>query len=262
MKEKTKPQSNTVERREKILEMLSEKGKVLVQELSKKFEVSDVTIRNDLEQLEKKNMLIRARGGALLPGNFVASDFRITEKIKLHYAEKERIGKKAVDYIQESETIYLDAGTTTFQIARQMGNLKNLTVVSNALNIINQLLNYRGMNIIVLGGYLRKNSLSLVGPMAIKNINDLYVDKVFLGVDGFDTERGIYTPNMEEAYFTENLVKNAKKVIVVTDSSKFKRKSLYFFCPVEKIDVVITDQNIPEKDLNQLQNLGIEVIRV
>ncbi len=262
MSNKVQPHRNTVERREKILEMLSENGKVLVHELSKKFDVSDVTIRNDLEQLEKKNMLIRARGGALLPGNFVASDFRITEKIKLHYSEKERIGKKAVEFIQDSETIYLDAGTTTFQIARHIRGVKNLTVISNALNNINQLVNHKEINLIVVGGYLRENSLSMVGPMAIKNINDLYVDKVFLGVDGFDAERGIYTPNMEEAYFTQNVVKNAKKVIVVTDSSKFNRKSLFFFCPVEKIDMVITDQNIPEKDLDQLLNLGIEVILV
>jgi len=252
--------SSTIERRKTILQQINEKGQVLVQELSKQFEVSEVTIRNDLKQLEKKDMLIRARGGAMKIERGVGIDYKLSQKDKLHIKEKARIGKKAVQLIKEGDTIILDSGTTTMEIAKNLDQINDITVICNALNIISHLIHLKNINLIIPGGYLRKNSLSLVGPLAEKNLQNLYVDKVFIGVDGFDTKYGIYTPNIEEAYFNEIMIKVSKEVIVVCDSSKFLRRSLAFICGTDKIHYVITDNEIPEEDKKRLEDAGIKVI--
>lgn len=257
---KTRKRSSTVERRKTILHHLNESGQVLIPELSNEFGVSEVTIRNDLEQLEKKNMLIRARGGAIKKEGGVGIDYRISEKNKLNSEEKARIGRRAAQMINDQDTIIIDSGTTTMEIAKNIGHLNDLNVVCNALNIISQLIHYKNINIIIPGGYLRKNSLSLVGPLAEKNLQNLFVDKVFMGVDGFDTKHGIYTPNLEEAHCGELMIKIAKEVIVVCDASKFLRRSLAYICGINKIHTVITDSGILEEDKKRLEDAGIKVI--
>jgi DeoR family transcriptional regulator of aga operon len=257
---KMRKRSSTIERRKSILHQINEAGQVLVHELSKEFEVSEVTIRNDLEQLEKKNMLIRARGGAIKTESGVGIDYRLSEKDKLNIEEKVRIGKKASQLINEHDTIIIDSGTTTMEVAKNLGHLSDITVVCNALNIFSQLVQFKNLNLIIPGGYLRKNSLSLVGPLAEKNLQNLYVDKVFIGVDGFDTRQGIYTPNIEEAYFNQIMIKISKEVIVVCDSSKFSRRSLAHICGIDKINCVITDTGIPDEDRKRLEDAGIKVI--
>lgn len=251
---------STVDRREKILKMIAEHGKVYVHELSALFKVSEVTIRNDLEQLEKKNHLIRARGGAIKLEGQVSLDFNLSDKHKLHMAEKIRIGKKASELISDSETIILDSGTTTAEIARNLGSFKNVSVITNAINIVNILVQYPSINIIIPGGYLRQNSLSLVGPFAAKNFRNLYVDKLFIGVDGFDPVMGAFTPNIEEAHLNEIMIDIAKEVILVADSSKINRRSLSFICPVSKIDTFVTDEGLSKHDRAILEENGMHVI--
>jgi len=250
----------TVDRREQILKLITEKGKVYVHELSALFSVSEVTIRNDLDQLEKKNHLIRARGGAMKIEGQVSLDFKLSDKHKLNFAEKAAIGKKAATLISESETIILDSGTTTAQIAKNLSNFKNLTVVTNAINIVNTLAQYSDINVIMPGGYLRKNSLSLVGPLAEKNFRQLFVDKAFIGVDGFDVTMGAFTPNIEEASLNEIMIEVAKEIIIVADSSKLNRKSLSLICPVSKINTLVTDSGISEVDHKKLMDRGVNVI--
>jgi DeoR family transcriptional regulator of aga operon len=257
---KTQKKYSTVERRKGILHQLNETGQVLVHELSKEFEVSEVTIRKDLDQLEKKNTLIRARGGAIRRDGGVGIDYHLSEKDKLHNEEKTKIGKKAAQLINEHDTIIIDSGTTTMEVAKNLTHFKDITVICNALNIISQLSLLNNVNLIIPGGHLRKNSLSLVGPLAEKNLQNLFVDKVFIGVDGFDTKHGIYTPNIEEAYFNEIMIKTSKEVIVVCDSSKFLRRSLAYICDIAKINCVVTDNGIPDEDKNRLEEAGIKVL--
>ena len=254
--------SSTVERRKSILHKINESGKVFIPDLSKEYEVSEVTIRNDLKQLEKKNMLIRARGGAIKIETGVGIDFHLSEKDKMHSEQKARIGMKAGQLINEHDTIILDSGTTTMMISKNLSHLKDVTVVCNALNIINHLAFLPNINLIVPGGYLRKNSLSLAGPLAEKNLQNLYVDRAFLGVDGFDTKQGIYTPNIEESCLNEIMIRNSKEVIVVCDSSKFLRRSLAYICNITKIHCIITDEGIPAEDKKRLEDAGVRVIIV
>jgi DeoR family transcriptional regulator of aga operon len=253
-------EESTVSRRKKILELLSKTGEVLVQKLSKEFLVSEVTIRNDLDQLEKKNMLIRARGGAIKMEAGVGLDQRLADKHKINYAEKARIGKRAAQLVSEGDTIIIDSGSTTAEMVKNLPDFQDLTVITNALNIANQLMVKPYVNMIIPGGYLRKNMLSLVGPQAEKSLRNFNVDKAFLGVDGLDTKHGIFTPNVEEARLNELMIEVSKEVILLADSSKFKKRSFAFICLINQIDKVITDNKIPEDDKKRLLDAGVEVI--
>lgn len=258
---KTPVQHNTVERRKKIILKLTDQDQVFVNELSKEFGVSEVTIRNDLEQLEEKKLLIRARGGAMSINQAVSFDQHLGEKHKLNMNEKTRIGKAAALLINNNDTVIIDSGTTTLEIIKNLSpTLSQVTIITNALNIAQNLFSSPNINLIIPGGVMRQNSFSLIGPLAEKNFKNFFVDKVFLGVDGFDTTTGISTPNMEEAFLNQIMIEVAKEVIVVTDSSKFLRKSLAFICKLDRISTVITDSGISEADKKRLTDANIKVI--
>ena len=253
--------TSTVGRRAIILEKLDKDGQVNVPELSKELKVSEVTIRNDLIRLEQKNMLIRARGGAIKIDR-VGIDFTLSDKNKQHFEEKKRIGKAAAGLVEDGDTIILDSGTTTMEIARNLLNVNNLTVITNALNIANQLADHQKANVIIPGGFLRKNSLSLVGGAAEENFRNYFCDRLFLAVDGFNTTHGLSTPNVEEAHLNRVMIEISKQVIVVADSSKFHKRSFAFISPITDVDVVITDSEIPAEDRKKLENAGVKLIIV
>jgi len=252
---------STVSRRAKILDEIESKEQVSVSELSKMFNISEVTIRNDLGQLEKQNMLIRARGGAIkIKYQRRGIDPSLSDKQKEFLKEKQLIAKAAVKLIEEGDTLVLDSGTTTTELAKNLQQFKNLTIITNALNIASILSEYEGINIFMPGGSLRKNSLSLVGVLADENLEKFYCDKLFLGADGFDTSYGLSTPNSEEAHLNQVMIKVAKKVIVVADSRKFEKRRFSFIGPISVVDVVITDSGIKEEDKIRLEKNGVKVI--
>jgi DeoR family transcriptional regulator of aga operon len=252
---------STVDRRVYIIDKLNSTGQVDVSTLSRELEVSEVTIRNDLEKLEEKNILIRARGGAIKLDR-VSADFSISDKHKQHSEEKKRIGTAAAQFIQDGETIILDSGTTTMEIVKNLPKTITLTVISNALNIANQLSEHPDVNLIIPGGIFRKKSLSLVGSAAEESFKNFYCDKLFLAVDGIDPTYGLSTPNLEEAQINRVMISISKQVIVVTDSSKFHKRCLAFISPINNIDMVITDTGILPEDQAKLENSGIKVIVV
>jgi len=246
----------------KILEILDKNGQVKVTELSELFDVSVVTIRNDLAHLEEKGLLIKTRGGGIKTSLRVGIDYKLNEKAQIKSVEKQLIGKKAASIIEDNDIVIIDSGTTTLEITKNLHELNNLTVITNALNIASQLVDYENMRVILLGGLLRNTSLSLIGPIAENSIKSFYCDKVFLGVDGIDSTYGISTPNPEEAHLNKLMISISKQVIVVTDSSKFKKRSFMHIAPMSQIHTVITDSNIPGDELKNLQNAGIEVLTV
>lgn len=255
----TTPKDVTTDRRAKIIEEIETFGIVKVSDLSKKFGVSDVTIRNDLVQLEKKNILVRAHGGAM-KFQRVGVDFELDIKSKKNLLEKERIGKKAASLIKDGDTIILDSGTTTLQIAKNVSKIKDLTVITNSLNIAGQLVDFQNVKVIMPGGNLRRKSLSLIGPIAENTLKNYYCDKAFLGVDGIDTSYGISTPNSEEAYLNNIMINISREIFVVTDSSKFLRKSFAYIAPLSKINTVITDSKIPNEEKISLENSNTNLI--
>jgi DeoR family transcriptional regulator of aga operon len=247
----------TAERRSKIVQLLDDLGQVNVKILSQQMDVSEVTIRNDLDKLEKNKLLIRAHGGAF-KANKIA--MKVSEKKSINLEFKRKIGKKAVSLIEEKDSIILDSGTTTFEISSNLENIENITVISNALDIVNNLAKFKNLQVFMPGGYLKEFSMSLIGPMAERNLRQLYCNKLFLGVDCIKPNVGVFTHHMEEAYLNQIMIEIAEEVIVVSDSSKFKKTGLAFIVGFDKIDKIITDANIEEEFVYMLEKHNVEIV--
>ena len=249
------------ERRRAILDLLSRQGRVLVTELAPHFETSQVTIRKDLEVLHARGLVHRTHGGALPSRDGALEDPTLREKEKLHRQEKLHIADNAASKVKEGQVLILDSGTTTTAIARALRTCQNLTIITNAVNIAAELAG-TSVEVILTGGTLRKNSFSLVGPIAEETLRRLSADLLFLGVDGFDVHYGLSTPNLLEAKVNRVMVEVAKKTVAVCDSSKFGRRSLSLIAPPSSLQEVITDRGVPKSDLRALKQAGIEVTLV
>lgn len=249
---------NAAQRRDYVHKLLREQGHVTVSELSDDLGVSEVTIRKDLNYLEGYNLLVRTHGGAILPNRFVY-DRPFEEKAKQHSEEKSRIGKEAAGLVKDdNDTLFLDAGTTIMQVARHLTNKKNLMAVTNAVNVALELITRTDAEVLMLGGMLRPNSASVVGPFAEEMVEQHACSKLFLGVDGFDINHGLTTTHPLEAHVNRLMIENSDQVIVLTDSSKFSRRGLSRICEVDKINMVITDEGAPEGTVKELEEMGIE----
>lgn len=249
------------ERRRAILEALNREGRVLVADLAHMFHTSQVTIRKDLEALHAHGLVHRTHGGALPAREGALEDPSLREKEKLHRKEKLRIADAAAAMVKEGQVVILDSGTTTSAIARALRNFRNLTIVTNAVNIAADLATAT-VEVILTGGTLRTNSFSLVGPIAEDTLRRLSADILFLGVDGFDVHHGLSTPNLLEAKVNRVMVEVSKRTVAVCDSSKFGRRSLSQIVPPSSLHEVITDRGIPKSDLRVLKKAGIEVVLV
>src|SRR5271163_3190110 len=242
------------ERRREILAVLHRDGRVLVKDLARQFHISQITIRKDLEFLDEQGVIQRTHGGALL-------DPSLREKEKLHRKQKTQIAAAAARLVEEGQSVLLDSGTTTTAVARALKDMAQLTVITNAINIAAELAGTH-IEVILTGGMLRKNSFSLVGPLAERTLRQLSADILFLGVDGFDTRAGLFTPNLLESEVNRTMVEIARRTIAVCDSSKFGRRSLCNIMPVTAVDEVITDKQIPKSDLHALKDAGVKVTLV
>jgi DeoR family fructose operon transcriptional repressor len=240
--------------------MLDNEASVLVGDLSRLFQVSEVTIRKDLRELEESGMLKRMHGGAV---NIATATFEPTmvEKEEEYRSEKTAIARAALELLGSDNAILLDAGTTTFQLACLLKTRKErLTVVTNAINIAAELAGVESVDLIITGGNLRQRTLSLVGPIAEKTLGGLSVDKAFISTNGLDLEHGLTTPNIYEAEIKRMMIKSARQVILMADHSKFGQVLLSSICSLAEIDCVITDAGTPEDYLAKLRDSGIEVI--
>ena len=249
------------ERRRSILELLQRDGRVLVKDLARHFRISQITIRKDLEVLDSQGVVHRTHGGALPVQARALLDPTLREKEKLHRKEKLRIAEAAVRFVEEGQSVLLDSGTTTTAIARALKGMSRLTVITNAINIAAELAGTH-IEVILTGGMLRKNSFSLVGPLAEQTLRQLSADILFLGVDGFDTHAGLFTPNLLEAQVNRAMVEIARRTVAVCDSSKFGRRSLCSIMPATSVHEVVTDKLIPKSDLRALKELGVKVTLV
>ena len=249
------------ERRRAIVELLNRDGRVLVAHLARHFRTSQVTIRKDLEILHAHGRVHRTHGGALPAQESAREDPTLREKRKLHRKEKLQIAAAAARMVKEGQVVILDSGTTTTEIARALRDFENLTIVTNAVNIAAELAGST-LEVILTGGTLRKNSFSLVGPIAEETLRRLNADILFLGVDGFDVRHGLSTPNLLEAKVNRAMMDVARLSVAVCDSSKFGRRSLSTIAPPSSVHHVITDRNIPRSNLNTLRKAGIPVTLV
>ncbi|MFB9278410.1 DeoR/GlpR family DNA-binding transcription regulator [Cohnella cellulosilytica] len=248
------------ERKEAIVKLVNERKKVLVPELIDYFKMSPATIRNDLRDLEAAGLIKRTHGGAI-PSSAIRVGFEMdsnSKNVELVPA-KEAIARKAVEWVEEGDIIVLDTGTTTLEMAKRLLHKKNVTVIVNDIEIASVLEKFEGVNVVIIGGTLRRNFHCTVGPFAVKLLSELNVDKVFLGTNAFSAEKGCTTPDINQAEIKKTMVQIATQVIVLCDSSKIGKNSFVQFAPPSDIDALVTDDNVDSALLKEISETGIDV---
>ena len=248
------------ERRRLIVELVEQQGRATVDELATRFGTSTVTIRADLDMLARNSAIARSHGGAL-PVAAVASDTPLNIKETRWHAQKLRIGQAAAAMIRDGETIILDSGSTTVEIARQIRQMKfeSLTVITNALNIAMELSGMPQIRVMMLGGLLRQTSYSLVGPDAEQTLAKLSADRLFLGVDGLDPNVGVTTPDPLEASLNALMIRVSRQTVAVLDASKLGQRSLSVITPLVNLHLVITDSSADPAIVETLREAGVDV---
>jgi DeoR family transcriptional regulator of aga operon len=247
------------ERRHRIVELLREHGRVTVEAMASRFATSAVTIRSDLAALEAAGALERTHGGALPSKD--EEDRPLAVKQTLHHAEKVRIAQLAAALIKDGETVILDSGSTTAEIAKQIRKLElqSINVITNALNIATLLADLPFVQLIMPGGILRPESNSLSGHMAEAALANLHADRLFLGADGLDPERGVMTPHLPEAQLNAKMIAISGQVIAVADSSKLRRRNISLIARVDQLHMLITDTAADPDVVAELERRGVEV---
>ena len=250
--------STLTERHQHILSRLKQQGNVKVIDLCNDLNVSSVTIRKDLKLLEDKNLLFRTHGGGTL-ANPYTSDRPVNEKEKIRAEEKMNIGATAAMLIEPNDCIIIASGTTVLSLARNIKAIGNLTVITAALNVAGELVHHPDIEVLLLGGILRKSSTSVTGPYAEKILEDFSCSKLFLGVDGIDIEFGLTTTNVMEAQLNRKMITAAQKTIVLADSTKFGKRGFGRICGLDDVEQIITDSGISDHNVQTLRGMGIEV---
>jgi len=246
-------------RRKKIIELLREHGEVRVSELVKLFNISSVTARADLEALEREGKLRRLRGGAVL---WEARRFELPLEVTrtLHAKEKEAIGRKAASLVKNGDVVILDVGSTTTEMAKAFSpDLKDVVVITNALNIALLLEGHPGVSVIVTGGKLRPLQHSLINPFGTLLLEELNADKAFLGCNGVHPERGFTNTNLEEAEIKKTMVQTAREVYFLADHSKLLQVATARIAPLGAATLLITDQKADRNALEILEKAGLSI---
>ena len=248
-----------IERRKEIVRQAESEGRVDVEKLAKKFRVSEVTIRNDLNALSGRGLVVRSRGGAVASTR-LTRELSVQEKYNENLAIKRKLGEATVEHIgKDVRSVLIDSGTTTEEVARSLAGFTGLTVMTNGLNVATALADADGLEIKVTGGTLRPKSMSFYGRQAEDSLRFMHFDRLILGVDGFDMSVGIATHFEQEASLNRVMCEVSSKIIVVTDSSKFGKRGSHIICSHTDIDTLITDSDAPAETVEALRNAGIDV---
>ena len=252
---------DTSSRRERIVALLREHNSVQIPALADMFGVSTQTLRKDLNFLDAKGVCTRSPGGALLRlGALSPIEEAIDVKRRRFADEKVRIGRAAAALIGAGESVLLDSGTTTLQVARHVNTADALVVVTNDVGIMNELAAREAVQLVFLGGTLRRKNLSFYGTQTERALESLHVDKLFLAADGFHAEKGITTHYEPEALLNRLMCRAASEIILVADSSKFGRICLHKILEPQGITRVVTDAGIASETRDELARIGVEVI--
>jgi DeoR family transcriptional regulator of aga operon len=259
---------NRYERLNTLLQLVSERGRIEVDGIAGELDVSAATVRRDLDHLAQQQLLTRTRGGAV--AHAVSYDLPLRYKTARHASEKQRIARAAMALVSPSMVVGLNGGTTTTEVARALAtradvnsstSANGLTVVTNALNIANELVVRPHVKLVVLGGVARPQSYELIGPLAARTLEEITLDVVFLGVNAIDLEVGATAHHEGEASVNRLMASRARQVVVVADGSKLGRQVFARICAFEEIDVLVTGGTAPDEFVQSSEEAGVRVIR-
>jgi len=246
------------ERKSEIIKLLNKNAKLKVPNLCEYFGVSPATIRNDLRELGNGGLLKRTHGGAILNSKAGYEPNSYQKEVK-YLKEKMAIAGFALSLVEDDDIIAIDTGTTTLEFAKLLCEKKGITAVVNDINIASHLEEKSEVNVILLGGILRRNFHCTIGVIAQKALEGLNVDKAFMATNGISFEQGLTTPDLNQSEIKKSMINIASEVIVLCDSSKIGNIAFAQVVSLDKIDRIITDEGIEERDLQELKSLGVQV---
>jgi DeoR family transcriptional regulator of aga operon len=254
------------ERLSALLELLAERGKLDVEEAAEAMDVSAATIRRDLDHLASQQLVTRTHGGAVAQN--VAYDLPLRYKSVRYAQEKERIARAAAAMVSRGAVVGLNGGTTTTEVAHSLvvrpdltGTPEgpSLTVVTNALNIANELVVRPQVKVVVTGGVARPQSFELIGPLGTRILDEITLDVLFLGVDAINAEQGAFAHHEGEANINRLMASRARRVVVVADSSKLDSSAFALVCPIALVSVLVTDTGVPADTVRRFESQGVQV---
>ncbi|MDF2613196.1 MAG: DeoR/GlpR transcriptional regulator [Clostridia bacterium] len=236
-----------LERQKYITEIVEREKSVKVIELSKLFEVTEETIRRDLEKIEKLGILKRTYGGAIFINGTIkdVEDTPFSMRVNENISSKQKIAIAVADMLYDGEVVMLDPSTTCLEVAKNIDKNKRLTVITNSISILSELSSHEELNVVSTGGTLRKRSLSLIGPTAKDNIKNYYADKAVISCKGVDLQRGAMDTNELEVEIKKAMIGCAKEIILAVDSTKMQKISMHKLIEVSKINYLVVDQELP-----------------
>ncbi len=243
-----------------ILEFLKRDGEVEISMLCRLFNVTDMTIRRDLEDLSKDHNIIRTHGGAMLVMEDLNVEAPYEKRIISKGDLKEKISKKALSLINSREKLFIDSGTTTYYVAKNISNDNRNVVVTNGLNIASEIINRRYISVLLIGGDLRRNTLSTRGALAEEQLQRFKVDTAFLGANSIGTDGNIYVASTSETGFKKCVMQSASQTYILLDSSKFNCYNLISYTHGRDVAGIITDDQVPEETVKKLRDIGINII--
>jgi DeoR/GlpR family transcriptional regulator of sugar metabolism len=249
-------------RRERLRQarrLIDERSVVSVKELSDHFSVSEATIRRDLEELDSLGWVKRDHGGAFR-ADMHQPEPPVLHRIAVQTGEKQRIGHLAAGLVKDGETIFIGSGTTTLAVARNLEGVEDLTVITNALNIANELLHRTGINLIVIGGQVRDSELSLIGPLTEQALKDLRADRVFLGIRSVNITDGLTNDHLSELTTDRAIIGISPELILVADNTKLGTVSTSRVAPITAVNTLVTDAGAPPEMVREFENLGVKVL--
>lgn len=251
------------ERHRLIRKRVESDGTASVSDLAEQFGVSEMTIRRDLEQLLAQGQIVRVHGGAVAPDRRqMVSEPPMLERVREQSGAKRRIGLSVAGMIKRGETVFIGSGTTTLALAKALRDRQDITVVTNALTIANTLANSPGINLLVIGGFLRRSELSLIGHVAESALEDLRVDKVIMGMRGVHPEYGLTSDHHQELMTDRAIMAISDHIIVLADHTKFGHIAASRTAPATAANLIVTDERASKEIVDQIRILGIEVIQV
>lgn len=249
------------ERRDQILATIQKKNRVSVVELSKEFNLGEVTIRRDLSELEGRGLIRRTHGGAILADNGLEEP-PLKEREQRNRNQKERIAQFIAQIIRNGESIMIDGGSTTLQIAKHLRSKTDLLIVTNSMSLADEFMNSNDSKVIVTGGELRRSTGTMVGPIAERTMRLFRADRVILGMSSMLPDEGFFTVNPSEAELKRTMMSCGKEIIIVMDSSKINKVTFSFVSDFSQVDKFITDDGITKDVIQKLDQAGVEVIVV